>query len=229
MIETELEKVVKQVFSAGKQKNVCRKFHHFKYETIEGKKLNVAIPWICATNDEFNEFLKDAYFFYQNNGKGIVVEYVVNLLFFVVAKHDKKCEDAVVCCHSSDYVRSFMTKSLFEQEKIVDLMVRDDFYNERLQFFWNKSNGGQHIFSIMSKPDFDFCADGFFNQKKDVVMYSTHRFDGFKTLPEETNAVFIDIEKLFKDNINRENVYDNAEFQGLLMQALHQDYCKKVE
>lgn len=229
MKDTELEKIVQPIFE-GIDKSAGEKiFRNFKFYTSKTTKISLPYPWFCASDKEFIGLVEDPSFFYRCPQNGMTCEYVIVPLFYTQVKHEPDCQNPKVCKETFRYLANFMFQSKQEQEETISFMVENDFYDDRLQFFWTTECKNRHIFSISSAPEIiqQETTKGAYTTAQSTVNHVCSKYLGLDSVSSSATEVFSKIEDLFKEQIDRDELNEYWQLPGLLKDALKQDYSKK--
>lgn len=241
MRETELEKIVIPTFECI-QKQSVEKFNVRKHnvERLSHKYHNktshndvehlVYLPWFCGSDNKFLELLRSPHFFYQCKHNGLLTEYVVTPFFHTVPKHTKSCKDPVVCKHTFNYMVNFLMLSDDEQFEEIGQLIDDNFYSDRLQFLWLKSENEdkRHICTVYSSQAIKLNADGYFDIDSEPK-YLINEHSGMEKLVGNSFAIFSKMMGLFDEGVARKDLIRNlgSDFGAIFKYILTENHLKQ--
>lgn len=196
-----------------------------KYNTLNrefaGKQ--ISYPWFCAKDAEIKSFLNDWSFYYDWQHKGVHVQYIVTLLFSTEAVHDiVNCKSGYDSCpHTIRAACDFLSKESAVQETVIDSLIEQDLYSDRLLFL-PKSSPSEIAFQCGSIPVMDFKPDGSIKKTDYGIFYFPSVNEKAKLLSTHTKYTLRKIGELCKKGFSRSDVIQRDEFRVLIKEAIQQ-------
>ncbi|GEM_PF-5037461 len=228
-MNTELEKIIQPIFEEIDKSAGESIFRNFRFHTSKKTKISLPYPWFCASDKEFMGLVEDPSFFYRCSKNGMTSEYVIIPLFYTQVKHEPNCQNPKVCNETFKYLTNFMFQSQKKQEEQISFMIENNFYDDRLQFFWATECQNRHMFSISSAPEIiqDETKKGTYTITQPTIKYLCSKYNGLDSVSSQAIELFSQIDDIFKESINRGELNESWQLPCILKDVLKQDYSKK--
>jgi len=234
MQETEFEKIIKPVFAEISESDSERIFRTFDFCISEKTGIILPHPWFCANDKEFMNLVENPLFFHHHVHNGLITEYVVTPLFYIMLRHKPDCTKPKTCEETVAHMVNFLFKESKEQDDIIDFMVRNNFYDERLQFSLENNPGEKradrkYILCISSSPEVIHdvsIGDGIYSTSNSQIKYHCQKHAGFEKISKRETDAFSKIEAIFKKNVARGSLDKQPDLAGVLKEILEQNYAK---